>query len=110
MISKQIKETYNKKTKEAIELSKQADKLLKDYIDDYVDEGEMSNPHSPLSFTARGFTYQMWRFDVSVTNLQSECIATMPTTEEDMLKMFNDKKIANRCAVQALMAYKYIED
>ena len=109
MKSTELQKMHKEKSDLSHSLIKEVYQIEKDFIEDYVDEGIVKEGQC-LSITIRGITYELWRYDATITNIHPECVFKDITTMEEMIQMLADKKIAERCATQAFMAYEYIKN
>jgi len=85
-----------------------AAKALETYINNYVDEGEYIHKYS--EFTVNDIDYYISDYSSDITSPNHRSCPSMPATAEEAAAMFIKMKHANKCAVQAIMAYRYAKE
>ena len=87
------------------------EKLMKDYVEEYMDEGKLQFDlrFGYFSITVRGMKIEnIWRSDNINSIKFIGCPTEIPDTIEKMQKLFEDTRVATRCARQAYLAFRYI--
>jgi len=109
MTRRELVSTYQLNQEQIKVIEENQSLLIHNYINTYVDEGELYGAYYHR-FLCRGYEYDLSRYDVQPATLKAEGCGEMPSTQEEFISMKENLRVSLKCARQALMAIRYLQN